>query len=50
MESMHGALLDGESQAGEIFGRIDAEAKNVGCIQSPLFLFIPFNLFFVKVF
>ena len=32
MESMHGALLDRES--GEIVGRIDAEAKNVGCLQS----------------
>ena len=29
---MHGALLDGES--GVFVGRIDAEAKNVGCLQS----------------
>ena len=39
---MHGALLDGES--GVFVGRIDAEAKNVGCLQSLSFvvLFQPF--------
>ena len=47
MESMHGVLLDGESQAasGEIVGRIDAEAKNVGCLQSLSLEFL-FQTFF----
>ena len=45
MESMHGVLLDGESASGEIVGRIDAEAKNVGCLQS-LSLEILFQPFF----
>ena len=44
MESMHGALFDGE--CGEIVGRIDAEAKNMGCIQSLSPCSFCFNLFF----
>ena len=34
MESVHGALLDGESASGEIVRRIDVEEKNVDCLQS----------------
>ena len=43
-QCMHGALLDGES--GVFVGRIDAEAKNVGCLQSLSPLEFCFNLFF----